>query len=188
MFLPHKTFVGFPMTNTVIAAAFIRKNYGMGDDKELMGFVDAFMQSHPRGAGTAGESFLREVYAACRTIKVAQSRTKKTWNWGTYAKAARLLSRAQQDTLVKFNDPAKILTRSAGDITGRSKPYEELADLGMLGLYYDDRFSVIEAWITDYGIGVAKAAPWGAIEVDGTFRSVDMLPEWRQTLEKDNHA
>jgi hypothetical protein len=179
-------FVGFPITNTAIASAFIRDNYlaammavhshppvrsevpsGIVNvahiaspytPRGLRNFIHVFMWRYPRGKGTKGSPLLREMYAACRTIKVAQSKPKGWNSRARYAHAALSLTKTQQSALAKFTDPLKVLTRSGGDISGRSAPLEKLSDLGMIGVAYDDRLVIVEAWLTDYGIEVSKAA------------------------------
>src|SRR6478752_4329303 len=124
-------YVTLAAPNSIMAKAFIIENMGKSDIRNLslssytlrqapdhlVKVVDQFMAKHPRGKGTKGSIILRELYIACWTLKVAQSRPRYRHDDGMINIRAAYHAALKDSPIFRFDASGKNLTGSQRGIT-----------------------------------------------------------------------
>lgn len=121
---------------------------------DFNGYVNFYMEEHPRGAKTAGSRRLRELYVACYTLKLASSRTKYYESRAT----SRQLTDRELTTLIKIPDLGTTDLAFAKGEPGELEDIRSLIDKGLLSGIYNIVGSLLEIWPTDDGIRIKPAA------------------------------
>jgi hypothetical protein len=137
----------------------------------LSAIVEDFMQRYPHGRGTTGSKKLRSFYAACYSIKYADSRTRrqKGDDRSKMHAALQKLSKTARTLLLEFTDaPAAFKMNKAA--------LWKLVDANFVdGTFYEDS-SAARVWLTDLGIAAQTHAHIAQDRSDKEVRAAAFKP------------